>query len=152
MEESVHGLWADLYSELTEADDGDSRADEFTRRAAPYCRRVAALHAVLDGRPIVNAGDLEAAAALIRYSTATAHFVLQSVSGDARLDRIRRAVIDAGGDGLSRTEISGLFSRNLAADVLNELLDRLLEDHDFELAERPTAGRTATHYRRKQKR
>jgi hypothetical protein len=56
-------LWsADLYDEFTAADDDDQAWTEFTRRAAPYCLRIAALHAALDGTAIIAASHLHAAA------------------------------------------------------------------------------------------
>ena len=45
----------------------------FTSRAAPHWFRVAALYAALDGTAHINARHLTAAAALIRYSLASAH-------------------------------------------------------------------------------
>jgi hypothetical protein len=80
-------LWsADLYDEFTAADDEDAAWTEFTRRAAPYCLRIAALYAALDGTAIVSASHLQAAAALVRYSIGSAVFVLDKQMGDPRLD------------------------------------------------------------------
>lgn len=95
-------LWtADLYDEFTEADDEDRAEAEFTRRAAPYCLRVAGLLAALESRALIGAADLGAAAALIRYSIASARYVLDRQARNPRLDRIRRAVDAAGQAGLS---------------------------------------------------
>ena len=90
-------LWTDeLYPELTGADDEDHAEAEFTRRAAPYCLRVAGLLAALDGRQLMSKPDLAAAAALVRYSIASARYVLDRQARDPRLDRIRRALDEAG--------------------------------------------------------
>ncbi|MDQ3764708.1 MAG: YfjI family protein [Actinomycetota bacterium] len=100
-------LWSDqLYTEFT---DGDTPASEFTRRAAPYCLRIAGLYAVLDGRRLISADDLTAAAAVVRYAIQTARYVLDAVPRDPRLDRLRRA-LDRASEGLTRSEISALFS------------------------------------------
>lgn len=145
-------LWtAELYDEFTEADDEDALWTEFARRAAPYCRRVAALYSVLDGRTNVSKGDLAAAAALVRYAVDTCRYVLDGRRRDPRTDRIVRALDGAGDQGLSRAEISALFSRNLAAKVLAELLTALVETGRYELVKVPTGGRPAEIYRRTKK-
>lgn len=142
-------LWTEhLYDEFTEVDDDDSAWTEFARRAAPYCRRIAALYAVLDNRSEANHTDLTAAAAVVRYAIASARYVLDGQLRDPRLERIRRSIDSAGENGLSRTEISQLFSRNLPAKQLDELLQQLVQDGTYEETEVRTRGRPATTYRR----
>lgn len=142
-------LWVDeLYDEFTEADDEDAMWTEFARRAAPYCRRIAALYAALDGRHEASKDNLSAAAALVRYSVDTAKYVLDGRRRDPRIDRLVRAIDAAGPEGLSRAEISALFSRKLTAQVLGELLGALIETGKYELAKIPTSGRPAEMYRR----
>ena len=51
--------------------------------------------------------------------------MLDRQARDPRLDRIKRAVDGAGESGLTRSAISGLFSRNLTKEVLGELLTEL---------------------------
>lgn len=140
--------WSDeLYDELTSADDEDTAATEFSRRAAPYALRIAGLHAALEGRDGITPPDLAAAVALLRYSAASAEFVLQRQMRDPRVDRIRRG-IDASQDGLTRTEISKLFSRNVAAAALDELLVVLVDGGEYERIQVSTGGRPAHRYRR----
>jgi hypothetical protein len=142
-------LWSDeLYPELAGADDEDHAEAEFTRRAAPYCLRIAGLLAALEGRQLIRAGDLTPAAALVRYSIASARFVLDRQARDPRLDRIKRAVDGAGDSGLTRSAISGLFSRNLTKEVLGELLTQLTADGEYEETRLATRGRPAETYRR----
>jgi len=137
-----------LYDEFTEADDEDRAEAEFTRRAAPYCLRVAGLLAALEGRGLVGPADLGAAAALIRYSIASAKFVLDRQARNPRLDRIRRAIDAAGADGLSRSAVSALFSRNLPRPALEELLAELISGDEYEESLTATRGRPAQTYRR----
>ena len=143
-------LWTDeLYPEFADLDDADDLAwSEFTRRAAPYCLRIAGLHAALDGRALIGTGDLTAAAAQIRYSVASARYVLDGVHRDPRKDRLTRAVDAAGPAGLTRSEISALFSRNLTAGALDKLLDWLIASGEYEVIRTPTGGRPAETYRR----
>ncbi len=147
LDQGARRLWAaDLYDEFTGTDDDDHVSVEFTRRAAPYCQRIAALHAVLDGRHEISRDDLHAAAELVRYAIGSARYLLDRQLRDPRLDRIRRAII-ASPEGLTRTEVSALFSRNLPKATLDALLVELLGDGKFEAARVGTGGRPATRYR-----
>ena len=142
-------LWTDdLYPELTGADDEDHAEAEFTRRAAPYCLRIAGLLAALDGRQLIGPGDLTPAAALVRYSIASAKYVLDRQDRDPRLDRIKRAIDGAGESGLTRSAVSALFSRNLTKEVLDKLLAEVTADGEYEQARLATRGRPAETYRR----
>jgi hypothetical protein len=143
------GLWCDeLYDELTAADDEEMAWAEFTRRAAPYCLRIGGLYAVLDGRDRISEADLTAAAALVRYSIASARYVLGDLLRDPRLERLVREVTAAGETGLTRTQISGLFGRHVSGDVLDALLDELLSRDGYEVIEVQSGGRPARAYRR----
>jgi hypothetical protein len=143
------GVWTDeLYPEFADLDDEDLACSEFTQRAAPYCLRVAGLHAALDGRALIGKDDLIAASAQVRYSAASARYVLDGVHRDPRKDRLVRAITAAGQAGLSRTDISALFSRKLAASVLEELLAGLTAKGEYEVIRTETGGRPVETYRR----
>jgi len=85
---------------------------------------------------------------MVRYSIASARFVLDRQVRDPRLGRIRRAIDAAGHGGLTRSAISGLFSRNLTKEVLDELLAQVIADGEYELSRQATKGRPAETYRR----
>lgn len=146
-EQATRAWTNDLYDEFTASDDEDHAWTEFTRRAAPYCLRIAALHAALDGTALIGASHLQAAAATVRYSINSAIFVLDKQLRDPKLDRIRRAIDGAGPDGATRTEISALFSRNLPKAQLDERLNHLLATGEYESYTAPTGGRAALCYR-----
>ena len=143
-------LWTDdLYPEFADLDDQDDLAcSEFTRRAAPYCLRIAGLHAALDGRDQIGKDDLTAASAQVRYSVESARYVLNGVHRDPRKDRLTRALDAAAPAGLTRTEISALFSRKLSAAVLDELLAGLTASGEYEVIRALTGGRPSETYRK----
>ncbi|MEU4803068.1 DUF3987 domain-containing protein [Actinosynnema sp. NPDC023587] len=143
-------LWEDhLYDELGCADDEEGAWSEFARRALPYCRRIAALYAVLDDRSEVDVGDLAAAAALVRYSIATAKFVLDRTLRNPRVDTLRRALDGVGEAGLSRGEVSALFGRNLAKQLLDRLLHEVMASGEYvEFRHSGERGRPSIRYRR----
>ena len=141
-------LWtAEIYEELTTYDDEAAVYTQFIQRAAPYCRRIAALSAALDGRRMVSKDDLAAASATVRYSIASAKYILGRTSRNPNLDKVRRAIGAAGSDGLTRSEISALFSRNMPKDALDTLLDEILSSGEVETFARATGGRPAVAYR-----
>lgn len=150
LDDQARRLWQEeLYEELGCADDEEGAWTEFARRALPYCRRIAALYAVLDDRSHVNVGDLQAAAGLVRYSIGTAKYVLDRTSRNPRVDTLRRALEGAGQAGLSRAEVSGLFGRNLPKQVLDELLHEVMAFGEYvEFRHSGERGRPSTRYRR----
>jgi len=149
LDDDATALWTDeLYPEFSGSDDDDQAWTDCIRRAAPYCLRIAGLLTVLDGQHLVTTNYLTAAAALARYSVASARYVLDKQARDPRLDRIRRAVTMAAPSGLTRTEISALFNRNLRKELLDELLGQLCADGEYERTLEATGGRPAETYRR----
>ncbi|GGT38370.1 DUF3987 domain-containing protein [Nonomuraea spiralis] len=149
LDEDARAQWStELYEEFTAADDEDHAWTEFTRRSAPYCLRIAALYAALDARTHITTTDLGAAAALVRYSIASAVFVLDKQMRDPKIDRIRRALDQAAGTGMTRSEISALFSRNVPKQILDELLTSLTATGQYETFTTPTGGRPSLRYRR----
>ena len=147
----AEALWrGELYDEFTEADDEELAWAEFTRRAAPYCLRIAGLYAVLDGRGLIGKADLTAAAALVRYSAASARYVLGDLLRNPRLDRLAREITAAGETGLTRTEVSALFGRHVSGEELGELLRQLTDDGGgYEVTEVQSGGRPAQRFRRR---
>jgi hypothetical protein len=142
-------LWqGELYDEFTEADDEEAAWAEFMRRAAPYCLRIAGLYAVLERRKTIGKGDLAAAAALVRYAVASAQYVLGGLLRDPRMDRLTREITAAGDAGLTRTQVSALFSRNLPAAALDDLLGELTVAGEYEVIRAETGGRPVETYRR----
>ena len=69
---------------------------------------------------------------------------------DPKLDRLARAVTAGGAVGLTRTEVSAVFGRNVRAAVLDELTAELVADGDYEVVLAETPGRHAQVRRRRQ--
>ena len=73
------------------------------------------IYAVLDGRRLISKADLTAAGALVRYSTASARYVLGEHAARSAHGPAHPRDHCGGRGGLTRTEISALFGRNLPA-------------------------------------
>ena len=84
----------------------------------------------------------------MRYSLASARYVLAG-QRDPRMDKLTWRVDATRAVGMTRTEISALFGRNLKKDVLGELLDRLLSGGEYEEIPSETGGRPAQRYRKR---
>ena len=69
---------------------------------------------------------------------------------DPKLDRLARAVTAGGAVGLTRTEVSAVFGRNVRAAVLDELTAELVADGDYEVVLAETPRRHAQVCRRRQ--
>lgn len=144
LDDGATDLWRDqLYQEFTEFAEDTASAD-FVQRAAPYCRRIAALYAALDGRGMASADDLSAAAHLIRYSIASARYVLDPAPRDVNLDKLRRAVDESGLAGLDRTQARNVFSGKLPQSEMDDLITRLTADGTYTAETLKTAGRPKT--------
>ncbi|WP_370368203.1 DUF3987 domain-containing protein [Catenulispora sp. GP43] len=140
-------FWTEVaYPALSESPPADGPVAQFTARATPYARRLAMVYALADAKAIVDVAHLTAAYHLVNYSRATAAFVLGGASGtgDPQLDKALAALIEAGPSGLTRSQISAVFSRKLTRSALDDLLGKLEALAEVERREQASAGRTAT--------
>ncbi|GLW53870.1 DUF3987 domain-containing protein [Kitasatospora phosalacinea] len=142
-------LWrSEVYPALSGEEDGDGPLAEFTARAAPYTKRTAMVYALLDHRDTIGEDHLRAAWALIRYARASAAHILgpaANTTGDPDLDKLARAVREAGAAGLSGDEVYRLFKRR-TAPWRAELTSRLCELPGYAAAQVPGDGRHRTVY------
>ena len=136
-------LWVQLYDDLSE--DGSGIVGALTDRGDAYVRRLSSLYAVLDCSPLVEVVHLKAAFALWQYCEATVAHVWtgQATSTEARkiLDALRQSPYC-----LSRTEVSGLFSRNKAVAKLDAAIEELVNLELIAVETRPTPGKKLTVY------
>jgi hypothetical protein len=134
-----------VYPALSASPPVDGAVAQFTARATPYARRAAMLYALADAQPIVDVGHLRAAYALVNYSRATAAYVLGTAggTGDPHLDKVITALREAGEQGMSRKQISNLFSGHLSKAQLDDIFSRLETVPGVARARRTGAGRPA---------
>ncbi|MBP2321549.1 hypothetical protein JOF56_001934 [Kibdelosporangium banguiense] len=127
--------WSHIYLEFSDHPEEDSsHVAEFISRAAPQCLRIAAIYAALDRTDQISPNHLTAAAALVRYAIASAAAVLQP--SDV-LRKLAAFIAQAGPDGRTREDIrSGCFQRNITADNVAALLDKLVTAGQITRAER----------------
>lgn len=124
--ETTRELWKTIYPELSEGRPGMLGA--VTGRAEAQVMRLSALYALLDQSRMIQPAHHQAALALWNYCEQSAQWIFGTFTGDKNADKIRNALQQAVGVGLTRTEISEqVFNRNLSSEKLSTSL-RLLYD------------------------
>lgn len=117
-------LWRELYVEFGSEHGEHSAVEEFISRAAPNCLRIAGIHAALDFLDTIKPEHLRAAAALVRYSIATARAVFTDTQTPARL---LAWITEGREDGRTRKDITTrFFAGNRRADDITAMLDQLI--------------------------
>lgn len=97
-----------------------------TARAEAHTVRLALLYALLDCSPAIRLAHLDAALAVWAYSHASARWIFGDSLGDPTADDIW-ALAKNRADGVTRTEVRDLFSRNKRAREIDRALTTLEE-------------------------
>ena len=106
--------------------------------------RIAVVYAVIDGSKSVEVCHLEAAAAIVDYAEATTAMVFPSRPVATLADKIRQAVVRAGEDGVTLTELSKVLPRGLAPTERDAAVGELKTEGSIEEIRVPGSGRTST--------
>jgi phage/plasmid primase-like uncharacterized protein len=125
MDNAACKMWEAVYPALSEGQPGLYGAA--TGRAEAQTVRLALIYALLDGAAAISAEHLHAALAVWEYCAESACFIFGSALGDPVADEILRALRAAHPNGMTKTDISGLFRRHQATERIGaalELLDR----------------------------
>jgi hypothetical protein len=101
--------WIAAYGPLSGGEQGLFGAA--TNRAEAHVVRLAAIYATLDRESQIRLAHLNAALALWRYSAESARWIFGDSLGDPTADEIWAAAKERPG-GVTRTEVSDMFSRN----------------------------------------
>jgi hypothetical protein len=129
--------WIEVYGPLSRGEEGLLGAA--TRRAEAHVVRLAAIYATLDCSDTVSLSHLEAALAVWRYSLDSARWIFGDSLGDPTADEIWTLAKDRP-NGVTRTEVRDLFSRNKKAREIDRALTVLEEAGRLRRAE-STDGR-----------
>ena len=112
-----------------------------TARGEAQALRLAMLYALLDEKAQIDEPHLLAALAVWEYASASARYVFGSSLGDPVADEILRAVRAAGQEGMTRTQISGLFHRHCSVERIGAALDLLASRKLIRRRAQETGGR-----------
>jgi hypothetical protein len=116
--------WIDIYGPLSRGEQGLFGAA--TSRAEAHVVRLAAIYATLDCETQIRLPHLEAALALWRYSAQSARWIFGDSLGDPTADEIWATAKERPA-GVTRTEVSDMFSRNKKRREIERALT-VLED------------------------
>jgi hypothetical protein len=105
--------------------------------------RLAALYAVMGESHEIEREHLLAALALWDYSEKSAQYIFGDATGDPIADQILSALRAVGKDGMTRTEISNLFRRNVSSERIAQALSLLLAAGRVRRKTQKTTGRQA---------
>lgn len=138
--------WIAAYEELSLGEAGLTGAA--TARAEAHAVRLALIYALLDCSEVIQLEHLEAALAFWNYSAASARWVFGDSIGDPTADEIWVMARERH-DGITRTEVSNLFSRNKKAREIDRALQALTDAGRLEPAtiRDPRGDRTLTVWR-----
>jgi hypothetical protein len=139
-DDAARRAWAEVYPELSEGKPG--LLGSMIARAEAQTMRLACLYALLDCSPVVRHEHLLAALALWEYCEASARHIFGDTLGYPLADEILRELRQAP-EGLTRSEISGLFSRNRRANDIGRALGALFESGLAHFERETTPGRPA---------
>jgi hypothetical protein len=122
---SAEELWSNIYPQLSEGKPG--LFGSVVSRAEAQVRRMATVYAVLDLSEVITVDHLLAALALWSYSERSSYLVFGDKLGDELADELYSVLVDAGDEGMTRTEISELFGRNQNKVRIGAILRQLEE-------------------------
>jgi hypothetical protein len=123
--------WIAAYDELSRGEAG--LAGAATARAEAHTVRIALLYALLDCSEVIRLEHLDAALAFWAYSAASARWVFGDSIGDPTADEIW-SLARQRHEGITRTEVSNLFSRNKKAREIDRALQALIDTGRLERA------------------
>ena len=146
-DKEARALWADTYERLTRGHGGLVGA--LTTGAEAQVTRLSLLYALLDGADAIRAEHLRSALAVWDYAERSVLHIFGDSTGNPEADAILRA-LQATPSGLTRTEISNLFGRNVPAARIDRALTELLERSLAFFEKESTGGRPGErwHYRK----
>jgi len=138
--EEARSLWYEVYPKLSEGKPGLLGA--MIARAESQVLRLSCIYALLDCSLIIRKEHLKAALAVWKYCENSCRYIFGSKLEDPVADTILRALIKSP-EGMTRTAINGLFSRNLGKDKMDEALVFLKKHGFIKPGKRDTGGRPA---------
>jgi hypothetical protein len=136
-DDKAAGLWREVYPILSEGKEGI--VGDLTARSEAYVMRLACIYALLDCSAIIRTEHLKAALAVWDYAEASVEYIFEDMLGNQIADDILQA-LKSNPDGLSRTQISELFSKHKSSADIQIALDLLLQTGKAKCQIIPTGG------------
>src|SRR5215475_9105819 len=139
-------VWEREYAGLSDARPG--MLGSMTSRAEAHVVRLSLIYALLDAATEIGPQHLAAALAVWRYCFDSARFIWGDALGDPVADEVLRSLAGAGGEGMTRWEVSDRCSGHKKASELDRALGMLEERGLIRSVNENTNGRRLTRYRK----
>jgi Protein of unknown function (DUF3987) len=139
-DEIARHKWHNVYPDLTE--DRPGLLGAITARTEAQVVRVAIIYALLDRQNLIGKAHLAAALEVVRYSNDSVRHIFGDTTGNHIADTILKA-LRGNSEGLSRWDISNLFSGNTKSAVIIDALSQLLAAGKIRSQRVSTGGRPA---------
>jgi hypothetical protein len=137
MHAEARPIWRETYAKLSESKPGLLGA--ITARAEAQVVRLGLVYALWDGRDQIEPPHLHAALAVWQFCADSVQYLFGDALGDPVADTILMALKGAS-EGMSRTDISNLFSRNAEAGQIGRALGELSRLKLAYMQKTPPAG------------
>ncbi len=137
-DDEARAVWCSVYGELSDGKPG--LAGALLARGEAHALRLALLYALLDKSPSIQAPHLLAALALLEYVKRSVYFTFGDNLGDPIADDLLR-LLRGCPNGLTRTDISSYFQRNVSTDRIGRALGMLLQHKLARREQVQTGGR-----------
>jgi hypothetical protein len=125
-------LWRRVYPQLSREVFG--LCGLLTNRAEAQVLRLSLIYALLDHSKVIEAAHLRSALAVWGYCERSARYIFGASTGNADSDALLAAIRAAGPEGLTQTQVNGVFQRNKPAKYIRGLLRCLAENRAGEVA------------------
>jgi hypothetical protein len=136
-------VWRAVYRDLSEGKPGLLGA--VISRAEAQVLRLSMIYALLDSSPLIKREHLMAALAVWQHADASALHVFGDALGDPVADAILRA-LRSNPEGLTRSEVHGLFARNRKQSEIDRAVGVLLSYGLISVHTEETNGRPAQRF------
>jgi hypothetical protein len=132
-------IWRKVYPDLSREDE-PGIFGSLIARAEAHALRLSMAYALLDGSEVIEAVHLRAALAVWEFCEDSIRYLFGDVLGDPTADVILQALRQKP-EGLTRTDLSRLFSGHKSADEVGRALESLKRLNRAEFQEKETDGR-----------
>jgi hypothetical protein len=139
-DDAAKRMWAGVYEILSEGLPGFVGA--VTSRAEAQTMRLACLYALPDQSPLIRVEHLSAALAVWDYCFASARYIFGDGFGNPLANEILMAIQAADQKGLTKTEISRMFSGKKSKAELDAALEMLIKNGFVMVKKEETRGRS----------
>jgi hypothetical protein len=139
-----NAFWDGVYDSLTSLPPMD--ITDMLARGAPMVKRLALVYALLDQADEIDEVHLRAGYAVWQFCRASTEQLFADALEDPRATKIMDRLQAAGDQGMSRSDINGIFKGREPSADLKEILDYLKSKGRVRSEEKKTAGRTAEYW------